>query len=164
MAMIPKCTACGVFLRHQTPFDLCDTCQKAELLYGDLGKHECDAADFDDKRDFCTQCTEEEYPDSPRLKLFKVTIPSQTIPTPDESVNLLGADIELPTVGTMKSYGFIQGREIFVLAESYERLRKQCLQELGCLDNPSNVKLRVEELAGPFRHGFVISHNQVDGL
>lgn len=32
-----KCVNCGTVLRHQTPFDLCSTCQKARLLYG-IGK------------------------------------------------------------------------------------------------------------------------------
>ncbi len=163
MATIPKCVGCGVFLRHQTPFDLCDTCQKAELLYGDdIGKplHECDAADFDFKKDYCTQCSEADYTDKAQLKLFKVTIPSQTIPKPNGE--LLAADIELPTVGTIKSYGFIQGRRIVVLAESYSRLWDQCLRELGC--EAQEVDLQIEEIKGPFKHGFVISHNQVDGI
>jgi hypothetical protein len=135
------------------------------LLYDDdIGKpsHECDADDFDFKNDYCTQCSEADYPDTPRLKLYKVTIPSQTIPTPDESVNLLGTDIELPTVGTMKSYGFIQGREIVVLAESCSKLWDQCLRELGC--EAQQVDLKIEEIKGPFKHGFVIAYNQPNGL
>ena len=142
MATIVKCTDCGVRLRRQTPFDLCSTCQSARVLYGDdIGKP--------------LPPVEEE---TPRLKLFKVTIPSQTI---NQEAALRGTDKWV--VGEIKDYGFIQGREIFVLATDRDRLYKQCLRELGCT-NPADVELKVEELEGPFEHGYVIAYNQPDGL
>ena len=98
--------------------------------------------------------------DEERLKLFKVTIPSQTLGikvtdgTPFAAKKL--------TVGEITDYGFIQGREIVVLAQSHQRLYMQCLRELGC--EPHEVNLRVEEIEGPFKHGYVIAYNQPDGL
>ena len=96
--------------------------------------------------------------DEQRLKLFKVTIPSQTI---NQEAALRGTDKWV--VGEIKDYGFIQGREIFVLATDRDRLYKQCLRELGCT-NPADVELKVEELEGPFEHGYVIAYNQPNGL
>ena len=134
------CLDCGIRLRHQTPFDLCSTCQAARVLYGDdLGK---------------ALPPEEE---KPRLKLFKVTIPSQTI---NQEAALRGTDKLL--VGEIKDYGFIQGREIIVLGTDRDGIYKQCLFELGC--TPAQVELHVTEIEGPFKHGYVIAYNQVDGL
>ena len=93
--------------------------------------------------------------DEQRLKLFKVTIPSQTIRGDVNAKKLV--------IGQIEPYGFIQGREIFVLATDRDRLYKQCLRELGCT-NPADVELKVEELEGPFEHGYVIAYNQPDGL
>jgi len=91
-----------------------------------------------------------------KLKLFKVTIPSQTIPwRPPISATL-------PTVGEIQEYGFIQGREIMVLATSYSKLWDQCLRELGC--EAQQVDLKVEEIEGPFEHGYVIAYNEPNGL
>lgn len=129
------CVMCG---KPQRWARVCALCVK------ELEGH---AADFDERQ-------------SKKLKLFKVTIPSQTLgirargPTPYKAKKL--------TVGEITDYGFIQGREIIVLAESYSRLWDQCLRELGC--EAQDVDLRVEEIEGPFKHGYVIAYNQPDGL
>jgi len=89
------------------------------------------------------------------LKLFKVTIPSQTIKTNFTHGKQL-------VVGEITDYGFIQGREIVVLATSRMRLLKACLRELGCDEN--GVDITVVEMKGPFEHGVVIAYNLVPGL
>lgn len=226
MPTIVKCDDCNTVLRYQTPFNLCHTCQKARLLYGDAAGVEPDeerkrkggmthadiqklyadnlerlvtrlvpsektfarklkkaiASTEDIKQFFLPEVDvkrasygvtlpqpcpnplehifEEPEEEEPRLKLFKVTIPSQTIPDPGDG--LLSADLDLPTVGTIKGYGFIQGREIIVLGTDRDGIYKQCLFELGC--TPAQVELHVTEIKGPFKHGTVIAYNQVDGL
>ena len=140
MATIVKCTDCGVRLRRQTPFDLCDTCQAARVLYGDdIGKP--------------LPPVEEE---TPRLKLFKVTIPSQTIPNPPHH------SLDRDLVGYVTDGGFVQGREIIVLGESYSKLWNQVLGELGC--EAQQVDLKIEEIKGPFKHGYLIAYNEPNGF
>lgn len=101
---------------------------------------------------------EAEQAEQKELKLFKVTIPSQTVPIADDA-KLLAPDIELPTIGVIKSYGFIQGREIIVLGSDYSRLWDQCLRELGC--EAQDVDLKIEEVEGPFEHGTVLAHIKI---
>lgn len=91
----------------------------------------------------------------PPLKLFKVSIPSQTIPTNFT----LGKQF---TVGEITDYGFIQGREIIVLGTGLNRIHDQCLEELGC--KPHELDMTVEEISGPFAHGTVIAAFFVPGL
>ena len=86
----------------------------------------------------------------PELKLFRVTIPSQTLSTKYQKGKKL-------VVGEITEYGFIQGREIVVLATSRIRLHGQCLKELGCKDH--EVDMTVDEITGPFEHGVVIAYN-----
>lgn len=112
--------------------------------------------DAEDELDALRKQYDISRPVPPKLKLFKVTIPSQTIRGEHKGKKLV--------VGQIEDYGFIQGREIFVLATSQGRLWKQCLRELGCVDNPADVDLRVEEVEGPFEHGYVIAYTQPNGL
>lgn len=86
----------------------------------------------------------------PPLKLFRVTIPSQTLSTKYQKGKKL-------VVGEITEYGFIQGREIVVLATSRIRLHAQCLKELGCKDH--EVDMTIDEITGPFEHGTVVAYN-----
>lgn len=86
----------------------------------------------------------------PPLKLFRVTIPSQTLSTKYQKGKKL-------VVGEITEYGFIQGREIVVLATDVSTLFDQCLRELGCV--AQEVDMKVEEIKGPFKHGTVIAYN-----
>lgn len=97
---------------------------------------------------------EAEQAEQKELKLFKVTIPSQT----------LGGDFsdrkeKKLLVGKITDYGFIKGREIVVLASDYSRLWDQCLRELGC--EAQDVDLKVEEIEGPFKHGTVLAYTEL---
>ena len=130
----------------------------------------------------CTECTEDdmnraaeidrlyevfkeqynaEQKTQKELKLFKVTIPSQTIRTRFTN-GRPPRDGRALVVGEITDYGFIQGREIVVLAANEGRLYTQCLTELGC--HFEDVKLDITEIKGPFEHGAVISYSQPEGM
>ena len=95
--------------------------------------------------------------EEPKLKLFKITIPSQTL-----GARNVHRKTKKLVVGEITDYGFIQGREIFVLASDHSRLWDQCLRELEC--EAQEVDLKVEEIEGPFEHGYVIAYTQPTGL
>lgn len=117
----------------------------------------CGVGLWEEPDDLCYACARRSPPrkDKQPLKLFKVEIPSQTIKGNYNAKKLV--------IGQITDYGFIQGREIIVLATDRDRLYKQCLRELGCL-NPLDAVVHVTEIEGPFEHGFVIAYNQPAGL
>ena len=101
------------------------------MTYPDV--HECDAPEFDSKRDYCTQCTEDEYPDidEQQLRLFRVKVHRGQKPR---------------TV-----------TEVMVLDVGSERAKAHAVEYLGAIGERA-VGLFAEEIKGPFDAGYIVSH------